>query len=71
METPFPLRDLILYRIYMDKEILELEFFDNFRKDLSFLIENGFIEPCEPHAAGESCPYRYLITEVGKRYLSR
>lgn len=55
----------------MDKEILELEFFDNFRKDLSFLIENGFIEPCEPHAAGESCPYRYLITEVGKRYLSR
>ncbi len=71
METHFPLRDLLLYRIYKGKEILDLEFFDNFSKDLSFLIDNRLIRRSEVSSGDAICPYNYVLTDAGKRYLYR
>ena len=45
METPLPIKDLILFRLYTGKPIFELEIFENFTEDLTFLLEEKMIIP--------------------------
>ena len=41
METEFPLKDLILYRISQNRSLLELEIFGNFKAELQKLLRSG------------------------------
>lgn len=71
METKFPLKDHILYRIYQNKSIIELEVFENFKDDLNTLARLGYIKAKK--LGDDSCQYPYdlIITITGVHYLFR
>ncbi len=70
METPLPLKDLILFRLYTGKPILELEIFENFKEDLTFLLEEKMIVPLNKYIQFDY-PYDFELTERGLKHLFR
>ena len=71
METRFPLKDLILYRIYNNKSIIELELFRNFKSELKTLIKDGLIKHKDDGENPLQYPYNLIITNRGIKFLFR
>lgn len=71
METEFPLQDLILYRIHLNKPLLELEVFGNFRKELQELIRSGMITCNSFREDPTDYPYDFTLTLKGTKKLFR
>ncbi|WP_185216940.1 MULTISPECIES: hypothetical protein [Sphingobacterium] len=70
METPLPIKDLILFRLYTGKPIFELEIFENFTEDLTFLLEEKMIIPLNKPLQYDY-PYDFELTERGIKHLFR
>lgn len=70
METPLPLKDLILFRLYHGKTIFELEIFGNFKDDLTSLLEEKMIVPSNNSLKTDSF-YEFNVTEKGIKFLFR
>lgn len=71
METVFSLRDLILDRINRKKSILELEAYNNFKADLSSLINKEMIKPVGKEMDYMDYTYEFYLTARGEKYVKR
>jgi len=71
METVLSLRDLILDRINRKKSILELEAYNNFKADLSSLINKEMIKPVGKEMDYMHYPYEFYLTARGEKYVKR
>ncbi len=71
METVLSLRDLILDRINRKKSILELEAYNNFKADLSSLINKEMIKPVGKEMDYMDYPYEFYLTARGEKSVRR